>query len=81
MMIMVMHCLVFHPCSIIDRVRQYLDIWHNNTTHIFSDAARGNLTERETLLTWKCLLLFFVYENNVVSQNSYRYQKYNISFN
>ena len=59
MMIMVMHCLLFHPCSILDRVRQYLDIWHNNTTHIFSDAAHGNLIERGTLLTWECLLLFF----------------------
>ena len=51
---------------------QYLYICHNNITLISSEVSHDIKDYRDILLTWLCLMIFYVHDNHEVLYNSYR---------
>ena len=56
-----------HNCLIINRLWQYLEIFHNTVKQISSEADNFYNIEREPFFPWPCWMIFCGYENHVAS--------------
>ena len=62
---------------IIDLLDQYMDIVHNNETHISSVSMHVGMVDMHRLCSWPFHLLFYIYYNHTPLHISYMTQIYN----
>ena len=58
-----------------DWVGQYLGLYHDNVTHIYSAIDYYFYNYIDTLFTWPCMHQYCKYENHEAIQYSYTFQK------